>query len=125
MKSGSSAFIGSHGHSSPASADSASYQWSRPSFIAISPPVCAMTSTALTSTRSSALSTLAFKGTTLPPRSTSSAHYPVAAAILEPAVDRLRREATEDDPVPRRSPRAGDRKRVGWGKGGTLRVNQG
>ena len=75
MNSGSSAFIGSGGQSADCAAVSSSYQTSRLSFQATSPPVRRTTTTVFTSRPcpSMAASVLAFSGILRPPRTPSSA----------------------------------------------------
>ncbi len=75
MNSGSSAFIGSAGHSSVTRSAASWYQTSRPGSMLTLPPVRRTTITWSTPPprRSMAASTLAFSGTLRPPRRPSSA----------------------------------------------------
>ena len=74
MNSGSSACIGSHGHSVVTISAASWYQKSRDGFMSTAPPVRLTTTTQSTPPALAiAASTLAFSGTFLPPRRPSSA----------------------------------------------------
>ena len=116
MNSGSSAFIGSHGHSVVTIAAASWYQRSRVGFMSTAPPVRLTTTTQSTPPLLAiAASTLAFSGTFLPPRRPSSAVMTIFDCAVGDALgEAVRREAAEHHRMNGADPRAGQHRVSGF-----------